>query len=105
MSAVRTARPRNAALNKDRARVQYAEQRLSELRLEDMNDEAAWEIIRSELKRGVVLLTRTTLVDLIDPIISATRYPRAWTPEGSVIAINISDAVLAVIAKVTGTTS
>jgi hypothetical protein len=100
MSALRTGRPRNAALNKERARVQYAHHRLSELREQGVSDEAAWDTIRAELTRGVVLLTRTELVAVIDPILAGVS--RAWTPEGSVTAIKVADAVLAAIAKATG---
>jgi hypothetical protein len=100
MSALRTDRPRNAALNKERARVQYAQYRLNELRVQGVDDAAAWDTIRAELKRGVVLLTRTELVDVIDPLLAG--MSRAWTPEGSVTAIKVADAVLATVAKATG---
>lgn len=100
MSAVRTDRPRNAGLNKERARVEYAQRRLVELVGQGVDKDAAWETIRAEIKSGAVLITRTQLVDIIDPLIGSG--PRQWAPEGSVTAINISDAVLAAIAKATG---
>jgi len=52
MSAIRTDRPRNAALNTERARVQYAARRLKELREQGVPDKAAWDTIRAELKGG-----------------------------------------------------
>ena len=50
--SIRIDRPRNAAFNKEAARVQYAAKRLKELRAEGISDEAAWEQIRAELKAG-----------------------------------------------------
>ena len=52
MSAIRTDRPRNGAFNKERARVEYANRRLSELRGQGVADTAAWETIATELRSG-----------------------------------------------------
>lgn len=52
MSAIRTDRPRNGAFNKERARVEYANRRLSELRGQGVADAAAWETIAAELRSG-----------------------------------------------------
>jgi hypothetical protein len=52
MSAIRTDRPRNGAFNKERARVEYANRRLSELREQGVADAAAWETIATELRSG-----------------------------------------------------
>ncbi len=52
MSAVRTDRPRNAGFNKERARVQYAQRRLAELRNQGVDESIAWETIGAEVKAG-----------------------------------------------------
>lgn len=49
---IRTERPRNAAFSKERARVQYANRRLCELRSQGVTDVVAWETIGNEIKRG-----------------------------------------------------
>ena len=52
MSAIRTDRPRNAAINKDRVRVEYAARRLEELQKIGLSRDYAWEVVRSELRAG-----------------------------------------------------
>lgn len=52
MSTISTPRPRNAALNKDQARVQYAARRLQELKAKGINEAEAWNTIQAELKAG-----------------------------------------------------